>query len=89
METSWIICVWVTHSKIMQTIDAIAFLTALQATLQSEVTGKQAQIDALTTALGILNGTLATQLQALDDANTALASAGIATISPPISALPL
>lgn len=52
----------------METKIAIDTLSALKSNLESEVSGKGAQIGALALALEVLGGTLVTQMAALDTA---------------------
>lgn len=59
----------------MDTNDAIATLQAMAATLTDEVKGKQAQLDAVNTAIAQLQGTLTTQLTELEDTKVQLATA--------------
>ena len=58
----------------MNTQDAISTLTALLATINSQVTGLQAQAQAIQVALDQLNGVLNTPVQDLQDAQDTIAT---------------
>lgn len=66
----------------MDTNTAISTLLSMQATLQSNITGFQAQSDAITVALGILQGTLTTQLDSLTPAETTALESSAQSASP-------
>lgn len=59
----------------IDTKDAISTLQAMKATIQGSATGLQSQADAITVALGILDGTLTTQLAELEAAKAEIANA--------------
>ncbi len=65
----------------MDTTQAVATLQSMATTLQSNVTGYQAQLDAINLAISQLQGTLTTQLAALDAANAQLATLQAASVA--------
>ena len=58
----------------MDTKTAISTIQAMLSTINSEISGLQGQADALTTALGVLQGTLTVQLQELEDVKAQVAT---------------